>query len=279
MRTFQGTKGRCLKASICSSLFLLHTLFISLSIYTLFSCSVIETSYAAGCDSCIELILPTPHAHLAAELEISKVERGKRGRWKYEKHTHTHTHTLRERKKMKWRERERERERGWVFIIHPNSTPLGFVPFYVGSQSPNSLLDLSFPHILQAIMYLRSKDFTKATDILKAFEKKESRLLSTAAANLSFLYILVRCDRWFFLKGGDLAVGFFRSNVTAIKIYVIVFIWSSTMKQQREKNGVPYFTIYEQEKYGLTLCWSLFLLPRPSGGTVRCGRQVCWDCH
>jgi intraflagellar transport protein 88 len=76
---------------------------------------VIESSYAAGCDWCIEAILPTPHAHLAAELEISK-----------------------------------------------------------------------------AITYLRSKDFSRAAEILKMFEKKESRLLSTAAANLSFLYILVR---------------------------------------------------------------------------------------
>lgn len=74
---------------------------------------VIESSYASGCDACIELILPTPHAHLAAELEISK-----------------------------------------------------------------------------AIMCLRSKDFSKAAEILKSFEKKESRLLSTAAANLSFLYVL-----------------------------------------------------------------------------------------
>lgn len=73
----------------------------------------IESSYSAGCDWCIEIILPSTHAHLAAELEISK-----------------------------------------------------------------------------AIMYLRSKDFTRAAEILKTFEKKESKLLSTAAANLSFLYFL-----------------------------------------------------------------------------------------
>lgn len=39
-------------------------------------------------------------------------------------------------------------------------------------------------------MYLRAKDFTKAADILKTFEKKESTLLSTAASNLAFLYFL-----------------------------------------------------------------------------------------
>jgi hypothetical protein len=41
-------------------------------------------------------------------------------------------------------------------------------------------------------MHLRAKDFSKAADILKTFEKKESGLLSTAASNLSFLFFLVR---------------------------------------------------------------------------------------
>eukprot|EP00048_Salpingoeca_helianthica_P016668 m.233531 g.233531 ORF g.233531 m.233531 type:complete len:871 (+) comp19192_c0_seq1:27-2639(+) len=74
---------------------------------------VVETTYWAGCDWCIDAALHTSHAHLAPELDISK-----------------------------------------------------------------------------AIMHLRAKDFAKAAEILKTFEKKESGLLSTAASNLSFLFFL-----------------------------------------------------------------------------------------
>ena len=44
--------------------------------------------------------------------------------------------------------------------------------------------------INKAIMYLRLKDFTKAVEALKVFEKKNSKIASTAANNLSFLYFL-----------------------------------------------------------------------------------------
>lgn len=74
---------------------------------------VVEPSYWAGCDWCIDAVLHTTHAHLAPELEISK-----------------------------------------------------------------------------AIMHLRSKDFAKAAEVLKTFEKKDSGLLSTAASNLAFLFFL-----------------------------------------------------------------------------------------
>uniref|UniRef100_A0A5F9CYP2 Intraflagellar transport protein 88 homolog n=1 Tax=Oryctolagus cuniculus TaxID=9986 RepID=A0A5F9CYP2_RABIT len=44
--------------------------------------------------------------------------------------------------------------------------------------------------INKAITYLRQKDFTQAVDTLKMFEKKDSRVKSAAATNLSFLYYL-----------------------------------------------------------------------------------------
>ncbi len=44
--------------------------------------------------------------------------------------------------------------------------------------------------INKAVMYLRQKDFQNAVDTLKAFEKQEPKVASTAATNLSFLYFL-----------------------------------------------------------------------------------------
>ncbi|KAM6179582.1 intraflagellar transport protein 88 homolog isoform 8-T8 [Erethizon dorsatum] len=44
--------------------------------------------------------------------------------------------------------------------------------------------------INKAITYLRQKDFNQAVDTLKMFEKKDSRVKSAAATNLSFLYYL-----------------------------------------------------------------------------------------
>ncbi|KAK7108171.1 intraflagellar transport protein 88 homolog [Littorina saxatilis] len=42
----------------------------------------------------------------------------------------------------------------------------------------------------KAIMFLKLKDFQQAIETLKSFEKKESKVASTAATNLSFLYYL-----------------------------------------------------------------------------------------
>ncbi|KAK3096733.1 hypothetical protein FSP39_002774 [Pinctada imbricata] len=42
----------------------------------------------------------------------------------------------------------------------------------------------------KAIMYLKEKDFNQAIETLKSFEKKDSKVASTAATNLSFLYFL-----------------------------------------------------------------------------------------
>ena len=45
--------------------------------------------------------------------------------------------------------------------------------------------------INKAVMFLRQKNFKDAVETLKMFEKKETKIASTAATNLSFLYILV----------------------------------------------------------------------------------------
>ncbi|KAJ8314795.1 hypothetical protein KUTeg_006945 [Tegillarca granosa] len=42
----------------------------------------------------------------------------------------------------------------------------------------------------KAIMFLKQKDFNQAIETLKSFEKKDSKVASTAATNLSFLYFL-----------------------------------------------------------------------------------------
>lgn len=46
--------------------------------------------------------------------------------------------------------------------------------------------------INKAIQYLRQRDLSAATEVLKSFEKKESKVASAAATNLSFLFFLVR---------------------------------------------------------------------------------------
>ncbi|KAJ3013902.1 UNVERIFIED_CONTAM: Intraflagellar transport protein 88 [Siphonaria sp. JEL0065] len=44
--------------------------------------------------------------------------------------------------------------------------------------------------IAKAIQFLKSKDFSKAIETLKSFEKKDPKLVGTASTNLSFLYFL-----------------------------------------------------------------------------------------
>jgi len=53
-------------------------------------------------------------------------------------------------------------------------------------------VDLSHDlEIDKAIMYLKKKDFGMAAEALKSFEKKDTKVASTAATNLAFLYYLV----------------------------------------------------------------------------------------
>lgn len=69
--------------------------------------------------------------------------------------------------------------------------------------------------INKAITYLRQKDFNKAVETLKTFEKKDSRVKSAAATNLSCLYFLERdfeqADRY-----ADLAMNADRYNPAAL---------------------------------------------------------------
>jgi intraflagellar transport protein 88 len=44
--------------------------------------------------------------------------------------------------------------------------------------------------IQKSIQYLKSRDFNQAIETLKTFEKKDEKLMGTAATNLSFIYFL-----------------------------------------------------------------------------------------
>uniref|UniRef100_A0A8C7X9V3 Intraflagellar transport 88 homolog n=1 Tax=Oryzias sinensis TaxID=183150 RepID=A0A8C7X9V3_9TELE len=69
--------------------------------------------------------------------------------------------------------------------------------------------------INKAITYLRQKDFNQAVETLKTFEKKDSRVKSVAATNLSFIYFLEKdydqADRY-----ADLAMNANRYNPAAL---------------------------------------------------------------
>jgi len=69
--------------------------------------------------------------------------------------------------------------------------------------------------ITRSIAYLKMKDFSKATETLKKFEKKDSKMQSQAAVNLSFLYFLEgeieRSD-----KHADIAISADRYNPAAL---------------------------------------------------------------
>ncbi|XP_072542134.1 intraflagellar transport protein 88 homolog [Salminus brasiliensis] len=69
--------------------------------------------------------------------------------------------------------------------------------------------------INKAITYLRQKEFNQAVETLKTFEKKDSRVKSAAATNLSFLYFLEKdydqADRY-----ADLAMNADRYNPAAL---------------------------------------------------------------
>jgi intraflagellar transport protein 88 len=56
-------------------------------------------------------------------------------------------------------------------------------------QSSNSHM-ASELEISKSVQYLKTKDFAMAIECLKSFEKKDQKLVGTAATNLSFLYFL-----------------------------------------------------------------------------------------
>ncbi|XP_041663689.1 intraflagellar transport protein 88 homolog [Cheilinus undulatus] len=69
--------------------------------------------------------------------------------------------------------------------------------------------------INKAITYLRQKDFNQAVETLKTFEKKDSRVKSAAATNLSFIYFLEK-DYDQADKYADLAINADRYNPAAL---------------------------------------------------------------
>ncbi|KAL2081102.1 hypothetical protein ACEWY4_022955 [Coilia grayii] len=81
-----------------------------------------------------------------------------------------------------------------------------------GSQYVELANDLE---INKAITYLRQRDFNQAVETLKTFEKKDSRVKSAAATNLSFLYFLEKdfdqADRY-----ADMAMSADRYNPAAL---------------------------------------------------------------
>lgn len=56
-------------------------------------------------------------------------------------------------------------------------------------SSPHSEI-ASELEIAKSIQFLKTKDFSRAIEALKGFEKKDHKMLGTAATNLSFLYFL-----------------------------------------------------------------------------------------
>eukprot|EP00742_Colponemidia_sp_Colp-10_P004661 GILJ01004972.1.p1 GENE.GILJ01004972.1~~GILJ01004972.1.p1 ORF type:complete len:820 (-),score=178.34 GILJ01004972.1:195-2654(-) len=69
--------------------------------------------------------------------------------------------------------------------------------------------------ISKAIAFLKKKDFDRAIEVLKAFEKKDSSLMARAATNLSFLYFLEN-DLKNAEKYADIAVRNDRYNAKAL---------------------------------------------------------------
>ncbi|KAM7308163.1 intraflagellar transport protein 88 homolog isoform X1 [Ixodes scapularis] len=69
--------------------------------------------------------------------------------------------------------------------------------------------------ISKAVAYLRKREFNQAIETLKAFEKKDTKVASTAATNLSFLYFLQN-DQALADKYADQAVAADRYNAGAL---------------------------------------------------------------
>eukprot|EP01137_Pigoraptor_chileana_P011551 Opistho-2@62614 len=69
--------------------------------------------------------------------------------------------------------------------------------------------------ITKAITFLKMKDFKQAIDSLKKFEKKDTKMMSTAATNLSFLYFLEN-DLKHAEKYADQAIHADRYNASAL---------------------------------------------------------------
>ncbi|XP_033635889.1 intraflagellar transport protein 88 homolog isoform X1 [Asterias rubens] len=69
--------------------------------------------------------------------------------------------------------------------------------------------------INKAIMYLKQKEFAQAVEVLKAFEKKDSKCASVAATNLSFIYFL-QAEYQLAEKYAEVAMAADRYNTAAL---------------------------------------------------------------
>ena len=69
--------------------------------------------------------------------------------------------------------------------------------------------------IAKALYFMRSKEFTKAIDVLKSYEKKDHTLVAHAATNLSFIYFH-EADYQNAVKYADIAMKHNRYNAKAL---------------------------------------------------------------
>lgn len=110
--------------------------------------------------------------------------------------------------------------------------------------------------ITRAIEYLKIKDFTKAVETLKKFEKKDSKMESQAAVNLSFLYFL-EGDVSVADKHADIAINADRYNPAAL-----VNKACCLMKQNEHNKALEFLTEAQniessctEALYNLGLCY------------------------
>ena len=97
----------------------------------------------------------------------------------------------------KW-EKERKQERDWCILLSSQliAPMIGdtFTQGYewcVDTIRSSGYIELSDDiEINKAVKHLKRREFTEAIGTLKTFEKKEGKAASTAATNLSFLYLL-----------------------------------------------------------------------------------------
>lgn len=78
----------------------------------------------------------------------------------------------------------------WILQVYTNHDIMTFI---LDSETIKASSHADIGHeleIAKAITYLKAKDFGKAIEALKSFEKKDMKLVGTASTNLSFLYFL-----------------------------------------------------------------------------------------
>ncbi|KAJ3333439.1 Intraflagellar transport protein 88 [Blyttiomyces sp. JEL0837] len=137
------------------------------------------------------------------------------------------------------RERTRAAERYIVLaakLVAPNIES----HFSSGFDTVTELIKTS-PHgeiaseleIAKAIQFLKTKDFAKAIETLKSFEKKDQKLVGTAAINLSFLYFLEGESKQA-EKYAELATNTDRYNAKALTNFGNCFFQKGNFEKSKE---------------------------------------------